>query len=789
MRTLDKKLLRNLGSMKGQVVAIVLIIACGVASYVTMVTAYRGLTGSRDGYFARYRMAHVFAPVKRAPRSTLRRLEAVDGVRRVEGRIVFEVTIDMPTIVQPCSGRVISVPDKRVAIINDLHLTSGGWFTGDGTRQTIVADNFARVHGLRTGDTITVLMNNRKQALRIVGTALSPEYVYLIRGAGDILPDHERFTVLWTSETFAESVFDYEEAMNDVVATLDRDADVDEVIATFDQVLDRHGAIGAYAQKDHLPSRYLNDEIEGLETSSTVVPMIFLGIAAFVLHVLMGRVVRAQRTQISIFRAFGYTTGAVAAHYLKFALFVGALGALLGAGLGVWLAWAMVDAYRAFFDLPVLVFAPDAVAVIGGALVSLAFSAFGAFQAVWAVARLDPAEGLRPEAPSDYGRTLFERIGPVWRHLGFAPRMVLRHVARTPLRALVTIGGVAFATAIVVFTTYIYDAWDALIDVQFRLIERQDARVVFHEDRGRAALYEIRHVPGVLAAEPELIVPVEIVNGRHSRRTGVYGLLPDTTLHPPLDEDLARIDLNVPGLLLSRKLADLLDVVPGSTVEVRVLIGRKPVLQLPVASVVDEYLGSFAYADINALSRWLGESFAMSSVLVKTDPRKNERLGVTLKNLPAVAAVTFKDRTVKTFRDTAEESQQISNYVLLCFAGVIAFGVLYNTARISLAERSRELGSLRVLGFTHAEVGAVLAGESLFLTVLGIVPGVALGVWFSWFLSHAYETDLYRFPFVMRGSNILTSIVVVLVFGVIANVLVLRRLRRQNVVEVLKTRE
>ncbi|MFI5402807.1 MAG: ABC transporter permease [Planctomycetota bacterium] len=336
MRVLDRKLLRNLSSMRGQLLAIVLIIACGVASFVTVLTAYRGLKSTRDAYYARYRMADLFATVKRAPRAALDDLQRVPGVRRVEGRIVFDVTLDVEGLPQPASGRVVSVPDRPVAILNDLHLTRGRWFEGDGTREVIVADRFAAVHGLDVGDSLRAIMNNKKETLRIVGRALSPEFTYLIRGGTEILPDAEHFTVLWMSETFAEAVFDMEGACNEFTATLDPGAPLEDVIAEFDRRLDRYGALGAYGKKDQLSNRYLSDEISQLRGSATMTPTIFLAVAAFTLHMLLARLVATQRTQIALLRAFGYTTAELVRHYLKLALGIGVLGAAAGSGMGFW---------------------------------------------------------------------------------------------------------------------------------------------------------------------------------------------------------------------------------------------------------------------------------------------------------------------------------------------------------------------------------------------------------------------------------------------------------------------
>ncbi|MHC4550321.1 MAG: ABC transporter permease [Planctomycetota bacterium] len=789
MRVLDRKLLRDLFKMKGQIIAIVLIIACGVASFATVLTAYRGLKGTRDHYYARFRMADLFAPVKRAPRATVRELERIPGVRRVEARIVFDVTLDLPDLPQPASGRVISVPERRRKILNDLHLARGRWFEGDGTREVIVHERFALEHDLRVGDRLRAIMNNKKESLHVIGIGLSPEFVYLIRGGGEILPDPERFTVLWMSEAYTEAVFDFEDACNDFVAMLDRGAPVEPVVDAFDRHLDRYGAYGAFGRKDQISNRYLSDEIEGLRGSATLTPTIFLGVAAFVLHMLMARLVRTQRTQIALLRAFGYTTWDLVAHYLKIALATGLLGALLGTAVGIWFAFELLKIYREFYFFPVLRFTVDPAVVGGGCAVSLGFATLGAVQAVRGAARLRPAEGLQPEAPPVFGRTLLERAGFLWRRLGFTTRMILRHIARRKVRAAITVGGVGLSASILMLAFYSVDATDELMDFQFRLAERQDIHLVFHEERGRAALHELRRLPGVRQAEPELGVAVRLVHGRRSRRTAITGLDPDHSLLALLNRDLETVPLPRDGLLLSRKLAELLDLEVGDEVEVQVLTGEKRHFRVPVENVTDEYLGVFAYAELGQLSRWIGERSILTGARLAVDAEHATEVGRTLKEVPAVAAVSYKDRTVASFRETLAASQTIMGTVLILFAGIITFGVTYNTARISLAERARELGSMAVLGFTHREVRRVLEGENLILTALALAPGVGLGAFFGFLLSRLYDTDLFRFPFVIRIESVLWTVVIVLGFMLLANLLVRRRVRRLDIVEVLKARE
>jgi putative ABC transport system permease protein len=752
-------------------------------------TSLAKLNGSQAAYYAQYRMADIWAPVERLPRSVLRDLESVPGTRRVEGRILFEVTLDLPEMPQPVSARIVSVPDRRRRTINDLHLTRGRWFDREGYREVILAERFALEHNLDVGDRILAVMNNRKEALRIVALAMSPEFIYMIRGTGEILPDPTHFTVMWLSESYAESAFNFADACNEVVVTLDPDADPTEVIDILDDRLDRYGAIGAYERKNQLSHAYLQSEIDGLEGSATMVPAIFLGIAAFVLHTMMSRLIHTQRGQVAIFRAFGYTRADLRGHFLKLALAIGGVGAALGSVLGLWMGSGMGAMYREFYSLPILVFDPDPVALGIAWLLSLGFAALGAIGALRTISRVEPAEGMRPAAPAVYHRTLFERWPWLWQKLTFSTRMAFRQVARNKVRAAVTAFGVSLACSIVFLSFYSQDAVDVLIETQFGIIERQDIKVAFHKETGRSALYDLRRLPGVSTAEPELAVPVRLRNDQYEKQTGLTGMAADQTLMGLVDADLNPVPMPVFGLLLSRKLADILNVGVGDEVEVSVLNGKKPVFRVPVENIVDEYLGAFAYAEIGALSRWIGEEYSMTGARLAVDPIEGASLGLDLKRVPAIAAVVDKNHTLKMFRATLAESQAIMNTVLIGFAGIIMLGVIYNTARISLSERARELASMRVLGYTRSEVGAILAIENVLLVIVAIPFGLALGAFFAWAMAHAYETELFRFPFVVRPASLFWTVVLAAVFTLLANLAVQRRVRGLDLIEVLKERD
>jgi len=789
VKSLDRKLLRDLSRMKGQVTAIIVIVICGVASWVSVLSTWRGLVDSRDAYYREYRMPDVFAPVKKAPARVAERLERVPGVRRVRARISFDVTIDVEGVDEPCVGRVLGLPEDDRRSIGGVHLTKGNWFSGRGEREVIVGDRFAKEHGLEPGDLLSLVMNDRKQSLRIVATALSPEYVYMIRGAADLLPDPDHFTALWVGDTFAEAVFDFEDSANEFLATLTAEADERAVVAAFDEELDRYGRLGAYGLADQVSNQYLTNEIEGLKGTATMVPTIFLGVAAFVLNMLLGRLVRTQRTVIALFRAFGHGTAAIAAHYLKFALLIGGLGCLAGTGLGLWFGAEMLEVYQEFYTFPVMRFPFEWEILLSGALVSLAFSALGALSASRSAARIQPAEGLRPEAPGVYRPTVVERWRWLWRHLGFSWRMVIRNVRRARLRSMLTVSVVAVSASILLLAMYMDDSIRALATFQYEKIERQDVRVAFGDEKGRAALYELRRLPGVRRAEPELVVPVDLVNGHRKKRTGITGIWSESRLRGFVDRRRRPVPRPVHGLVLSSKLAEILAVEPGGTVEVRVLTGRKQEFRATVEGTIDEYIGTNAYADLDALSRWIDEESVLTSAVLLADGARTRELARTLKNLPAVESVAFTEQTREVFDETLAASIGIMTGILTFFAGVISFGVIYNASRIALAERERSLASMRVLGFTETEVARVLSRENLLLAVLAIPFGLGLGLLFCWALVVVYDTELFRFPFFVSPGSLAFTAAGVVGFAVVANLAIRRRIRKLEIVEVLKSRE
>lgn len=787
LSTLDRKLLRDLWSTRGQAAAIALVIAAGVALFVLMRTNQVSLEMTQEAYYERFRFADVFAAAKRAPLSLQHRIAEIPGVARADTRVVMDVLLDVPEMPEPAVGRLVSIPASHRPLLCDVFLRAGRYLEPNRPDEVLVSETFADAHGFKPGDELVAVINGRRRTLHIVGLALSPEYVYQVR-PGELYPDPSRFAILWMERRALATAFQMDGAFNDVVISLSPGSSEREVIARLDRLLEPYGGLGAHPRSLQLSHWYLHNELDQLSGMGMILPIIFLGVAAFLLNVTLTRIVGVQREQIAAMKALGRSNGELALHYLKWALAVAAVGAVVGIAAGAWLGRHMAELYAEFFHFPLLLFHMPAVVVIQGILVSAAAAGAGAMVAVRRAVVLPPAEAMRPEPPASYRESVLERIGPKGA-FSQPGRMILRNVQRHPGRTAVSVGGIAMAAALLVVGTFSIDAVDVLMDLQFRVAQRYDVLVSFAEPRSAGAFHEVSRLPGVLRAEPFRAVPARLRVGHRSRQTGISGLPAEPTLQRVVGGDFKPVALPSGGLVLSQALAELLGVRVGGKVRVEVLEGRRPVLDVPVVAVVDEYLGLNAYMEQQTLHRLMREHSVLSGAALLVDPNRFDDLYRALKNTPAVAGVLLKRAAVESFEQTMAENIGIIRGFNILFATIICFGVVYNAARISLSERSRELATLRVIGFTRGEISYILLGELALVTLLAIPLGLVAGYLLAAALAGAMATELFRIPLVVLPRTYAFAAITVLVAAALSGLVVRRRLDQLNLVEVLKTRE
>ena len=778
---------RDLWHLRGQVSAAALVVACGMAAFVSMRSTYESLLSAQAEYYATYRFADVFAQVKRAPESLAARIAQIPGVAQLRTRVTMPVTLDIPDLEEPATGRLISVPDRRRPMINDLFLRRGRYVEADRDDEVIISEAFAVANRLNVGDSIGAIINGRWKRLRIVGAALSPEYIYEV-GGGTIFPDNRRFGVMWMAERVLAAAFNMDGAFNDLALTLSAGASQADVIERLDLMLSRYGGLGAYGREDQLSHRFISDEIAQNRVSSTYIPAIFLGVAAFLLHIVLSRLVTMQRTEIGLLKAFGYSNGTVGLHYLKLALVTVFGGVVLGTSAGLYLGASLTELYRDYYRFPRLDHnvSPEVVGLT--IIVGLAAAILGALGAARHATALPPAEAMRAEPPAAFRAGSLEQMG-LARLLPPSGRMIARSIIRRGWKSALAVLGIACAAGMLVLGGFFYDAIRYLMWVQFEVVQRDHVTVAFNEPRSGSARHELDRLPGVLLSEPFRAVPARIRFAHRSRRVELTGLPAHSDLRRLIDINLRNVDLPAEGIVITAKLAELLGAKPGDAVIVEVLEQARPVRQVQIAAVVEELVGIAAYMNITALNRLLGEQGALSGAYLAVDEKQTARLYRQLKSMPAVSAVAIRESVLKSFREILDRSIVVSTMINILFACVIAFGVVYNSARIALSERGNELASLRVLGFTRREVAVILLGEQGVLTVLAIPLGFALGVAICWILVIRLSTELYRIPFVLNGRTFGFAALVVAIAALVSGFLVARRINRLDLVAVLKTRE
>ncbi len=787
MRALNRKLLRDLWRLRGQVLAIALVIASGVAVLVMSLTAYEALRDTAEAYYERYRFAQVFAKVKRAPEHLAGRIAALPGVQSVETRIVELAILDIAGFEEPVIGALASIPERGQPLLNRLALRQGRLVAPGRPDEVVISESFSEGHGLVPGDHLHAIINGHKRRLDVVGVALSPEYVYSI-GPGALMPDDQRFGVLWMGREALAAAYDLDGAFNDLSLSLLRGGSAQEVIDRLDQMLARYGGIGAFERKDQVSNWFVENEFDQLKNLATILPTIFLSVAAFLTNMVLNRLIATERSEIGLVKAFGYSSLEIGWHYMKLVMAIAGLGVLIGWGVGSWLGSFMTEIYAEQYRFPFIYFRPGPAAYAIGALVSLGAALIGTWGALRRAVALPPAEAMQPPAPPLYRKT---RLGALGLALGLdqPTRMIFRQILRWPLRSAMTSLGIALAVSVLITSLHWRDAITHLVEVNFFDAQHQDVTVGLVEPQSTEVTRDFARLPGVLAVEPFRSLSVRLRSGPREKRESITGLIPTARLQPPYDAGGQVVPVAPEGLLLSKKLAEILAVGPGDQVTVEVLEGRRPVRDVPVAGVVETYIGTAAYMSLEAANRLMRERPAVDALHLLVDPHQQAALFAELKALPKVSSVVLRRATIDKFYDTMARIMFIFISFYAVFACTLAFGVAYNSARIALSERGRELATLRVLGMSRLEISYILLGEIAVLVFIGLPLGCLCGAGLAWLMTGLFETDLYRVPMHIESATFGFSVLIGVAATIFSAALVRRRVDRLDLVAVLKTRE
>ncbi len=787
MKALDRKLLRDLRRIWAQSLAIAMVLACGIMIMVAAQSTQRALTGTQAAYYDHHRFADIFAQATRAPNGLLAEIAEIDGVAQVDGRISFHAVLDIDGVGAPAMGRIVSMPPDPSVGLNVPLVRRGRLPDPDQLSQIALNEPFAEAHGLVPGSTLRAVLNGQLRELEVTGWVLSPEFIYTV-APGMMMPDDSRFGVIWLNEAGAAALKDMEGAFNDVALRLARGADTRAVIAELDHLLEPFGGVGAQPRTDQTSHAFLDSELQQLGALALFLPPIFLLVAGFLVNMVLTRLIAMERAQIGLMRALGYHRLEIGAHYMKLAGLIGVLGLAIGWGAGWWLGEGMLAIYGDFFRFPFLMRDPALGAVaLSGALGLLAVF-LGAFRAMNAAIRLAPAEAMSPPAPPRFSRGRADRLLVALR-LRQSAMMILRSILRWPGRAAITVLGVSMSVGVLVSSYFVFDAIAVVQERVFDQGNRQQVTLALASAEPARAVEDAYALPGVVAAEGGYAVPVRLINGHRTHLTAMQAHGEGAQLARLIDDYTGPVTLPGAGLVLPERLARNLDVRPGSRVQVELLTPPREVLDLPVTRVIHQSFGGEVHISQAALFEAMRIAPQVNQIHLRVDPAQMAALQERIKTLPAIAGLSDWQDVRDQFDATLNESLLTMALIYTTIGLMIAVGVVYNAARIQLSERSHELATLRVLGFTRAEVGFVLVGEIMLLAVLAVPIGWLLGYQFAQGMVEAISTDVVQLPFAISRRTFAMASIAVLLAALASVLLVRRRLDRVDLASALKARD
>ncbi len=793
---LNRKLLRDLRERWAQLATIGLVVAAGIAAFVALLSTWQSLEQSRDAYYEEYRFGDVFVGLERAPDRVADRLADVSGVTLVYPRLVSPVRIPLQAGTsdrqQPPIGQVVGLPPGGEPPLNGVLLTEGRMVEPGRSDEALLIETFAERAGIVPGDTLPVVMEGTFRQVRVTGIAAAPEYVYPAPPGTDPIPDDERFAVLWMDRQAVAPVFQMEGAFNDAVLRLAPGvagtASEDAVLAEVDRILEPYGGRGAVGRDLQRSNYFLQMRLDQLQALSGFVPILFLGVAAFLLNVVLSRLVRLQRGEIAALKALGYRDREIGGYYVKLALVVVLLGSGLGLAVGAWMGRGLTAFFTEFFRLPLLEYGvPPAIALVALG-VAVVFGVVGAFGTLRGILRLAPAEAMHPEPPARYRPTLLEKLG-VGDLFGSSGRMILRELGRRKLRTALSSFGVALALGVIVVGRFSADAFDVILDRHYQMAIQEDVSVSLIGPAPERAVREVGALPEVTRAEGLRVTSVRLQAGARSRDVPIFGYRDGDRLRRLMDSEGRVAPMPTGGLVLTTTLADLMQIQVGDTVEVQLREGRSGTQRLPVTGTVDEMFGLQGHMRMAELNRLLGEGPTVSSLLLTLEEDDFPLVEARLAEMPRVQEVTAKGHTIARLEEYTAEPQRVLVLILSIFGSVIAVGVVYNNARVALSLRARDLASLRVLGFTRGEISGILLGEQAIQVLVAIPFGLLIGRILSGLLASTLDPEEYRFPLMVSPQTYAYATVVVLAAALVSALLVRRRLDHLDLIGVLKTRE
>ncbi|MFX4261902.1 FtsX-like permease family protein [Pelotomaculum propionicicum] len=795
MSILSKKLWRTVKTTRGQFLAVTAVVMLGITIYISMSTVSYNMLRSRDTFYREYNFADYYFHVIKAPEGVIRQIESVPGVTQATGRIQKDVPV-IGNNGERATARLTSYPLPMNTELNSLRVLSGRLFEKypAGSEAEVLLDpQYAAATRLSPGDTVKIVAEGRQVPLTVVGTATAPEFIYPMKDAASIIPEYGSFGIFMVPHNQAQEILNLSGQVNQVVIKIAPGADEKVLADRVESILEPYGSLASYPRRQQLSDAVLGGEMDQLKIMARFLPSIFLGIAALIEFVMLGRMVKTQRSQIGTMKAIGYNNPQILWHYTSYAVLVGLLGAALGSLAGVLLASSLSKVYAMFFNLPEVISGVSFQALLYGFILSIAVGAIAGLTASRGVLAIQPAESMRAETPKATGNIFMESWSWFWHRLSATWKMGLRTVFRNRFRTAVTMLGVTFATGMMVVSFFYQDTVDVMIDEYFS--QKYDYFVRFTEPVKETELLSISRLEGVTKAEPVFEIPVKIYYEGRSQEELLTGLRPGPGMQALSSPDGNPLALPDEGVLISSSTAKKLQVGVGDEVEVETLlpIGPTRFSKIKIMGVHERFIGGTSYLSLQQANRVMQEDQLISGAMLKTDAGLAQLVKTNLNDMTGVSSILSQQAVMESFTEQLGFMYYFI-FIMVAFALVLGFAIVYNASVISFAERKRELASLRVIGFTFQEVSGLLLKENLLQTLLGVAFGLPFGRYLAGAYINAMMTSsdvysTYSFKIVIYPLTYTLSAFGGILFIMAAYRLAVRGVKTLDLVEVLKTRD
>lgn len=787
MGILFRKLLRDVREAKGQFISILIIVIIGVMFYSGINATYRNLSLASEKYYREYRFADIFADIYKAPESVVERIGALPYVKMATGRVVQDEKMTISN--ENVTVKLVTLPDSKKAIVNDIVIKSGRYFSESDSNQCLVEEEFFKAHNLKIGDTLFPIVNGTEVKLKVIGSVKSPEFIYVLKDSGELMPDNFKYGIIYVKQSFGQSILGFNGSINSLSLLINSDADIKKAKEDIKKLLKDFGVTSIVEKKDQVSNSMLSEEMKGLKSTGGAFPVVFFIVAAVIIFIMMGRLVENQRMQIGALKSFGFSDLQILSHYLSYSVLVAVVGSILGSIFGMYLGIGFTNLENMYFNLPPadMKIYPDL--VLPASLLTLFFCLLAGYNACKVVFRIMPSEAMRPKAPKKGKSIYIERVGFLWKRFSYTWKIILRNIFRNKRRTLMTSIGIIFSTALLLVAFSMNDSINFMVSQQYENIQNYDLKINFSKLLNEEELTSMMNLPHVKRMEPVLETGVEITSGWIKKNVGFTALLQNPEIYKVVDKDGLPASLPQNGILLPEKLAKKLNVKLNDSVYIKSFYPGKEKKEVRVKGIIAQYLGLSVYTGFDTAKNLLGEGMAANAVVLKLDSSGSEKeIKDKLKDIPAISSIQSKSDSLNNLmKNMASMSSSIA--VMIILAAILSIAVVYNIATINIFERQRELATLKVLGFKDNEVRKLIFDENYMITVFAIIVGLPFGWWLGTVMMSAYETDAYTFPFIIQSKTYILSAALTLVFTALANLILMRKIKSINMVEVLKSNE